>query len=113
LICPKGIIAQERSVPTINLIAFIQSLEDKYDVKFSYVDEDIKEIQIKLPNNESLQGILSSIQDQTQIKIQKLYFFYTSLCKFPPNISLLPITLLDYLLPTKIIQQLIYINTSL
>lgn len=81
LICPKSIIAQERSAPTINLIAFIQSLEDKYDVKFSYVDEDIKEIQIKLPNNESLQGILSSIQDQTQIKIQKLNDRYYTLVK--------------------------------
>ena len=81
LFYPKNIIAQEKTASTANLIDFIQNLEDRFDVKFSYVDEDINKIQINIPKNENLQEILAFLQNQTQIKIQKLSDRYYTLTK--------------------------------
>ncbi len=78
---PKIIIAQEKTASTVNLIDFIQNLEDRFDVKFSYVDEDINKIKVNIPKNENLQEILSVLQNQTQIKIQKLSDRYYTLTK--------------------------------
>ncbi|MGB5436458.1 MAG: TonB-dependent receptor plug domain-containing protein, partial [Maribacter sp.] len=75
------IMAQDTSAKTEKLISILQNLEFKYDIKFSYIDEDIKEITIIGNHSEDLKAILSDIQAQTQLKIQKLNERYYSLVK--------------------------------
>ncbi len=77
----KNVMAQDVTVPSVNLITFIRDLEEKYSIKFSYVDEDIKDIQINIPKDENLKEVLSYVQDQTQIIIQKLSDRYYTLTK--------------------------------
>ncbi len=78
---PKIIMAQNENALTSNLIDILQNLEAKYDVKFSYVDEDIGGVVISIPKTDNLQEILTSIQNQTQIKIQKLNERYYTVTK--------------------------------
>lgn len=72
--------AQEQTANTIYLIPFIQQLEDKFDVKFSYADAAIDSVQIIVPESPLLANIISSIKAQTKLKIQKLnarYYTFT------------------------------------
>ncbi|MBT8297789.1 MAG: TonB-dependent receptor plug domain-containing protein [Maribacter sp.] len=78
---PTLVMAQEGNARTVNLVELLQNLESKYDIKFSYVDEDIGDVAIRIPNTESLQEILNSIQNQTQIKIKKLNERYYTVTK--------------------------------
>ena len=71
--------AQE--VVRIKLISLIQKLEKDFDIKFSYVDADIRDIEVKLPEGKALPQILGDIQHQTQIKVQKLNDRYYTLAK--------------------------------
>ncbi len=73
--------AQDENVLTSNLIDLLQNLEIKYEIKFSYVDEDIGGVAINIPKTESLQEVLNSIQNQTQVKIQKLNERYYTVTK--------------------------------
>ncbi|PCJ94539.1 MAG: TonB-dependent receptor [Flavobacteriaceae bacterium] len=73
--------AQETPEASITLISYLQQLEKEYDVKFSYADEHIQSFMITNPKSEGLEGILKNIQDQTQLKIQKINDRYYSLFK--------------------------------
>ncbi|MGB5497448.1 MAG: TonB-dependent receptor plug domain-containing protein, partial [Maribacter sp.] len=73
--------AQDENALTSNLINILHNLEVKYDIKFSYVDEDIGGVTISIPETDSLQEILHSIQNQTQVKIQKLNERYFTVTK--------------------------------
>ncbi len=72
--------AQETTPPTY-LIPFIQKLEEDFDIKFSYVDDDLRNVQITIPNSVGLAEILASITNQTQIKIQRISDRYYSMAK--------------------------------
>ncbi|MCP4976867.1 MAG: TonB-dependent receptor [Maribacter sp.] len=78
---PKIMMAQDENAPTTNLIGLLENLEIQYDIKFSYVDEDIGGITIKVPESVNLQEILTSIQNQTQVKIRKLNERYYTVTK--------------------------------
>lgn len=54
------------------LIPFIQQLENDFEVKFSYADANIDQLQITVPKSAILAEILKSIQLQTKLRIQKL-----------------------------------------
>jgi outer membrane cobalamin receptor len=73
--------AQETPLQNKNLITYIQELEGLFNIKFSYVDEDIRPLQIRVPNSKLLSDILAEIHDQTQLKIQKLSERYYTLAK--------------------------------
>lgn len=64
-----------------SLKSYLTELEKRFDVKFSYVDEDLEKAEISTPISNSLQGILESIRAQTQIKIEKLNERYYTLVK--------------------------------
>lgn len=64
--------AQTTQHTKIGIIAFIHELEEQHDVKFSYVDEDLQSISIVRPKKENLEGILLTLRETTQLKIQKL-----------------------------------------
>ncbi len=72
--------SQEAALPKL-LIAYIQELEQEFDIKFSYVDEDIRPVEVIPSESSALEEILSNIQKQTQIKIQKLNERYYTLTK--------------------------------
>jgi hypothetical protein len=73
--------AQETGKTTSYLIPYLQELETRFDIKFSYVDDDVSSIQIATPNTAILQEILDYIAHKTQIKIQKLNDRYYTLTK--------------------------------
>lgn len=72
--------AQENTALT-DLISYIQNLEQEFDIKFSYIDEDLRPIQITIPETTILSEILDAIRKQTQFEIQKLSERYYTLKK--------------------------------
>ncbi len=73
--------AQENTSSTVNLISYIQELEKEFDIKFSYIDEDLRPIDIIVQKGGSLTTILDEIAKQTQINIKKLNERYYTLSK--------------------------------
>jgi len=65
----------------ISLISYIRQLEKDFDVKFSYVDEDLQPLIIDTPEGSSLESILNDIRNQTQLIIKKLNERYYTLSK--------------------------------
>ena len=65
----------------ISLVSYIRQLEKDYDVKFSYVDEDLHPLVVDTPKSTSLEDILNDIQNQTQLIIKKLSERYYTLSK--------------------------------
>ena len=74
-------ISQNTSNKTVNLTAFIKGLEQEYQVKFSYIDTDLKEITLPKPKGTTLDAILIEIGNNTQLSIQKLSERYYSISK--------------------------------
>jgi hypothetical protein len=64
--------SQETARTSTPLIAILQNLESAYNIKFSYVDEAIRGIELSIPEKQSLQEVLSFITQKTQIKVEKL-----------------------------------------
>ncbi len=62
----------QENTSEISLSSFLQELEHDFDVKFSYADNDLRDISIVIPHKESLKGILEDVERQTQLKVQKL-----------------------------------------
>jgi len=63
--------AQVATFPkNISLVSYIRQLEEDFDVKFSYVDEDLQPLLVDTPEGNSLQDILNDIQNQTQLSFQ-------------------------------------------
>ncbi|MGB5459527.1 MAG: carboxypeptidase-like regulatory domain-containing protein, partial [Eudoraea sp.] len=74
--------AQVATFPkNISLVSYIRQLEEDFDVKFSYVDEDLQPLLVDTPEGNSLQDILNDIQNQTQLIIKKLSERYYTLSK--------------------------------
>lgn len=74
--------AQKEQETPIDLIAYIKSLEEDFDIKFSYINKDLEDLTVTIPNNlVSLDDILGHIQSQFQIKAQKLNERYYTLTK--------------------------------
>ncbi|MBT8206410.1 MAG: carboxypeptidase-like regulatory domain-containing protein, partial [Eudoraea sp.] len=73
--------AQNTSGETVSLIPYIQELENRYEVKFSYVDEDLQTLKIVRPSLNDLDGILEEIHRQTQLTVKKLNDRYYTLFK--------------------------------
>ncbi|MDT0607975.1 TonB-dependent receptor [Croceitalea rosinachiae] len=71
--------AQNKS--TVNLKAYLNTLEEKYAVKFSFIDEAVGGITIEEPNSNTLNAILQAIALQTQLEIKKLDNRYYALSK--------------------------------
>lgn len=73
--------AQEASGELVPLITYIQELESRFEVKFSFVDEDLRPIQINRPKAEDLSSILQELRRQTQLIIKQLNDRYFTLFK--------------------------------
>jgi hypothetical protein len=66
---------------TLGLRTFITQLENKYQIKFSYVDSDIEGIEIRIPSSNRLSDILTDIGEQSGIEIKQLNGRYYALSK--------------------------------
>jgi len=73
--------AQQAQDSTIPLIQYLQKLEREFDIKFSFVDEDLETIRIAIPFREDLPGILEELGAQTQLTIDKLSERYYALVR--------------------------------
>lgn len=58
--------------PSVDLKTYLNTLEDKYAIKFSFVDEAVDGITIVRPEFNNLNSILEAIASQTQLQIKKL-----------------------------------------
>ncbi|AYN68957.1 TonB-dependent receptor [Euzebyella marina] len=75
---PTSFLGQEAGAQ-IRLSDYLQELEQTFEVKFSYADEQINQKQIAPSNFEDLDEILTYIESKTQLKIQKLSERYYAL----------------------------------
>ena len=73
--------AQQVQDSTEALIPYLQRLEREFNIKFSYVDEDLQDVQIKIPEQKDLEGILSNLGRQTELSIEKLSGRYYTLAR--------------------------------
>ena len=72
-------LAQDTGV--IGLTLYIVQLEERFDVKFSYVDENLQGIEIQVPSSVEFTEILKNLTEQTGIEIKKLNERYFTLSK--------------------------------
>lgn len=78
----SSINAQEGQNTPISLVQYIKNLENKFNVKFSYINEDLEDIDVAIPSNlVSLPDILEYIEVQFQIKAEKLNDRYYTITK--------------------------------
>ncbi|MER3375074.1 MAG: carboxypeptidase-like regulatory domain-containing protein [Allomuricauda sp.] len=76
--------AQEKQQDRMGLIPYIKTLEERFDVKFSYLNEDLEDISVAVPKNlVALDDILAYIESQFQIETEKLNDRYYTLTKLP------------------------------
>ena len=74
--------SQEKQESSVSLISYIKTLEDRFDIKFSYLNEDLEGYAIQIPENlNSLSDILQYIQDKFRIIPEKLNNRYYALSK--------------------------------
>ena len=73
--------AQDMSNSKISLRTLIQELELTYDIKFSFVDDDLEELKITKPQGATLDVILDTIRTRAQLNIQKLSDRYYTIVK--------------------------------
>ena len=80
--CTITISAQEEQQASIPLISYIQSLENRFNIKFSYLNEDLENLTITIPQQTTtLDTILKIIQEKFQIRIEKLDDRYYTMVK--------------------------------
>ncbi len=82
LLLPAGKgLSQELPKTRIPIIELVKDLEENYQVKFSYLDTDLTEIELEKPTGTSLDSILEQIRTRTRLNIQKLSDRYYSISK--------------------------------
>lgn len=73
--------AQKDTVPKANLIGYIEELEREFDVKFSFVDEDLRGLKFTVPDTDSLPKIIEELRKQTLLRIAQLNDRYFAISK--------------------------------
>ena len=75
----QHMLGQEKSM--VPLKSYLTQLEVKYDVKFSFIDEDLKGVTIKALGFNNLNAILVALENQTKLKIEKVSNRYYTITK--------------------------------
>lgn len=70
---------QEKNAPLIPIITYLEELENKFQIKFSYLDEDLKDFQVKKSDSAKLEDILERLKNQTNLSFFKLDERYYSI----------------------------------
>src|SRR6056297_101478 len=78
LLC--NVCAQEKQRTSVDLVSYLKLLETRYDIKFSYIDEDLDGLTIVVPENlNAIEEILRYIDDTFRIETEKLNDRYYTL----------------------------------
>src|SRR5690606_18341477 len=65
--------SQEIENRKVKLVEALQVIEGQFDLKFSYIDENVRDVVIVLPNlNQNIQNIITEIENQTFLVFEKL-----------------------------------------
>lgn len=75
--------AQNDTIQIVPLITYIGQLEQENNVKFSYLDSDLRPIKITTPTAILLNEILADIERQTNLNVSKLNDRYYTIVKNP------------------------------
>lgn len=67
--CSRG---QESGGIILPVIDLLRDLEERYGITFSFADEDLQGMEASLPAETTLEQALGELQEQTQLRIQKL-----------------------------------------
>ncbi len=59
----------------------LRGLETRFEIKFSFADEDLQGLEVTLPSNLSLEESLAQLRGQTQLRIQKLNARYYTVAR--------------------------------
>lgn len=73
--------AQEITTHKISLITYLEQLEQEHQIKFSYIDADVRQLEVTIPSAHSLAEILQSLSNWTNLNISKLNDRYYTLSK--------------------------------
>jgi hypothetical protein len=74
--------AQEKQPTSVGLIPYLKTLENRFDVKFSYIDKDLEGLNITIPENLNTLGqILTFIESTFHIDTEKLNDRYYAITK--------------------------------
>ena len=73
--------AQQVQDSTLAIIPYIRQLERDYNIKFSYVDEDLRSVRLKRPESTELAAIILELSGQTGLRIEKLNERYYTLTR--------------------------------
>jgi outer membrane cobalamin receptor len=73
--------AQTTSASEVQITSLLQELESQFNIKFSFVDDDLANIQIKNPRLQNLADIFKFIEEHTPLSIEKLNERYYSVVK--------------------------------
>ena len=84
--------AQQAQDSTLAIIPYLQQLEEEYNIKFSYVDEDLHSVRLRPPVSTNLDEILNELATQTGLSIEKLSERYYALTR-PDYIALCALVL--------------------
>ncbi len=57
---------------SIPLMEYLEQLQERFEIKFSYIDEELRPINITIPAAVSLEDILTAIRSQTQLAVKRL-----------------------------------------
>src|SRR5690606_10092363 len=65
--------SQEIEGRKVKLVDALQIIEGQFDLKFSYIDENIRDVSIVIPDlNQEIQNIITEIESQTLLIFEKL-----------------------------------------
>ena len=82
LFLPFFAMAQTSQNTSRPVITILKELEDQFNIKFSYIDKDIENLNTSIPKNiVALDDILLFLEDEFQIKLEKLSDRYYSIVK--------------------------------
>nr|WP_298999989.1 carboxypeptidase-like regulatory domain-containing protein [uncultured Allomuricauda sp.] len=82
LFLPFFLMAQTTQSTSRPVVSILKDLEGQFNIKFSYINKDIEDLNTTLPNNlVALEDIISYLEVQFQIKLEKLSDRYYSVVK--------------------------------
>ena len=76
--------AQDNQSPTqITVIELLRLLQDREQIRFSYLDEDLEGMTVRVITSQGLEELLTALRQQTQLTIKALDNRYYSVSKSP------------------------------
>lgn len=77
----SGLNLHAQTSPKLSLLSILETLENTYDVRFSYAVDDISEIMIEYPEQESLEASLEFLEGKLPLEFNKIDNRYITVVK--------------------------------